>query len=119
MATATRAREVVGRSGVSADLLAMFGELRSRVNVPPLVGRAGAGSDGLVTDLQFKLGVAGDAIGEAEAKLRRAASARLLRMEIEGILTVVEEEVSRFVCGRKSVLRKLNLRWRYTIDRGE
>jgi len=51
--------------------------------VSPLVGRVGAGSDGLVTDLQSKLGVA---IGEAEAKLRRVASARLWRMEeIEGI----------------------------------
>jgi hypothetical protein len=48
----------------------------------------GAGADGLVTGLQSATGTAGLAIGEAEAELRRAASARLLRMvEMEGILT--------------------------------
>jgi len=61
---------------------------------------AGAGADGLVTGLQSAAATAGFAIGEAEAELRRAASARLLRMaEMEGILRV---------CG-KSCRYRINL----------
>ena len=102
-----------------------------RLNLLPLVGMAGAAPAGLVTGLQFKLGVAGAAIGEAVAKLRRAASARLLRMvDIEGILTCSGGCIILCVwygCGRRGLeicfveeeglLSKMNPRWRYTIVR--
>jgi len=58
-------------------------------NLPPLVGMLGAAPVGVATGLQSKLGSARAAIGEAVARFKRLASARLLRMlDIEGILVV-------------------------------
>jgi hypothetical protein len=80
---------VLFKSGVSRNVLVMSWILGDQKgNLLPLAGMVGAGAVGLVTGLQSAAVTAGLAIGEAEAKLRRPARARLLRMvEMEGILT--------------------------------